>query len=61
MGLLYQLILQERGVDTVQRVVLGSGGIRLLLYQVGLQVNYVQQFQMWLFYFCYWRDGVLQR
>ena len=61
MGLLYQLILRERGVDTVQRVVLGSGGIRLLLYQVGLQVNYVQQFQRWLFYFCYWRDGVLWR
>ena len=52
MGLLYQLILQEREVDTVQRAVLGSGGIRLLLYQVGLQEGYLVLFRRWLFYFC---------
>ena len=31
MGLLYQLVPQERGGDTVQRVVRVSEGIRLVL------------------------------
>ena len=61
MGLLYQLVPQGRGGDTVRRVVLDSEGIRLVLQNVGLQENYLVRFRRWLFYFCRCRDEVLRR
>ena len=60
-GLLYQLVLRERGDDTDRRVVLGSEDIRLMLQKVGLQEDRFERFRRWLFYFRRWWDVVLQR
>ena len=60
-GLLYQLILQERGDDTDRCVVLGSEGIRLVLQKVELQEGYFVRFRRWLFYVCRWWGVVLLR
>ena len=60
-GLLYQLVLRERRDDTGRRVVLGSGGIHLVLQNVGLHENYFLQFQRLFYYFCRYWGVVLQR